>query len=184
MQKVVVVPLAKGFEELEAVSIIDVLRRAGAKVVIAGLDSTELVESQGGIFIHPDTKMELIEPQNIDMVVLPGGWGGTLALANHKLVQAMICNLNERKRFVAAICAAPYALSEAGIALTKYTCYPSVEEKIPSGEYLNDRVVEADHIITSRGPGSALVFSLTLVERLFNREKRDEVARAMLASDL
>ncbi|MGP1450341.1 MAG: DJ-1 family glyoxalase III [Wolinella sp.] len=183
MQKVVVVPLANGFEDIEAISVIDILRRAGVRVVVAGLNSTELVESQGGIYIRPDTKMELIKSQNIDGIVLPGGWNGTLALASHDLVQMMIRDLHTRQRLVAAICAAPLALSKAGILECKYTCYPSIEEQIHSGVYTKESVVVSGNIITSRGPATALLFSFAIVEWLFGKEKRDEIARAMLAID-
>lgn len=183
MQKVVLVPLAKGFEELEAVTIIDVLRRAGARVVVAGLDSTDLVQSQGGIFIRPDSKMELIEPQNIDMIVLPGGWGGTVALASHPLVRSMVEALHKRQKPIGAICAAPYALSEIGVIGGRYTCYPGIQEKIQEGEFVESPVVESDHILTSQGPATALPFALALVEKLFGKTQRDEVARAMLVID-
>lgn len=185
MQKVVVVPLAQGFEELEAVTIIDVLRRAGARVVVAGLEDTSLVEGQEGIFIRPDTSLGLIEPQNIDMIVLPGGWNGTMALAEHPLVQAMIRALHERQKPIGAICAAPYALHQAGVIKGRYTCYPSVEEKIGKGEYVSSsKVVESENILTSRGPGTALAFAFALVEKLFGKAKRDEIANTMLVDTL
>jgi len=182
MHKVVVVPLAEGFEELEAVTIIDVLRRAGVRVVVCGLEDTGLVASQGGVYIRPDSTLELLDANNIDGIVLPGGWGGTQRLAKSESLLRALKMLHASNKLIGAICAAPYALSQAGILEgKKFTCYPGVESKINDGNYTNiDAVVRDGNLITSKGPATALEFALALVENLYDNTQSAEIAKALL----
>ncbi|MBD3825202.1 MAG: DJ-1/PfpI family protein, partial [Epsilonproteobacteria bacterium] len=137
-EKSVMVPLAKGFEEIEAVSIIDVLRRAGIKVSVASLDSNMSVKGAHGITIVCDTDIKNISAYELDMVVLPGGWEGTYALADDENVQSLLKEMDEAGKNIGAICAAPYALNKAGVLKQNYTCYPSVEEQIRIEGYQGD----------------------------------------------
>ena len=173
----VLVPLAKGFEEIEAVSIIDILRRGGIEVLVASLDGESLVEGANGICIKSDYNIKDISSDDIDMITLPGGWGGTYALADDENVQNLLKEMDKKGKEIGAICAAPFALKKAGVLKENYTCYPSVEDEIKQDGYLADRysVVKSSNVITSRGPGSAICFALNIVKQL----KGDEVYKSV-----
>ena len=147
----VLVPLAKGFEEIEAVSIIDILRRAEIEVLVASLHDNFLVKGANGIAIEANYHVENIKAKDIDMIVLPGGWDGTYALADDENVQRILKEMDAKGKNIGAICAAPYALNKAGVLKEKYTCYPSVENEIKRDGYLGDSsmVVEDANIMTS-----------------------------------
>ena len=179
--KKVLVPLAKGFEEIEAVSIIDVLRRAAADVVIASVDGSECVCSSHNVRVLTDCALSAVDSSSFDMIALPGGNEGATTLAKDALPQKLIKEFHAKGKFVAAICAAPIALHAAGILQNvPYTCYPGCNTQI-GGLYTEDKnVVVSDKIITSRGPATALAFALTLVEVLFGTPKAKELAAGML----
>ena len=180
----VLVPLANGFEEIEAVSIIDVLRRAEVDVVVAALDSNKLVTGANGIKIEADTSIPNVDVESLDMVVLPGGWGGTHALADDENVQAILKHMDEKGKNIGAICAAPFALNKAGVLKEKYTCYPSVENDIAKEGYMGDAsmVVEDQNVMTSRGPGTALCFGLSIVKKLKGEETYNMLKEGLLAT--
>jgi len=180
----VLVPLANGFEEIEAVSIIDVLRRADIEVVVAALDSNKLVNGANGIKVEADTTIGNVDVESLDMVVLPGGWDGTYALADDEQVQAILKEMDAKGKAIGAICAAPFALNKAGVLKEEYTCYPSVEEQIQKEGYQGDRamVVESANVMTSRGPGTALCFALSIVKKLKGNEMYEMLRGGLLAS--
>ncbi len=180
--KKVLVPLAKGFEEIEAISIIDVLRRAGAEVVVASVGGEEIVCSSHNVRVVADCTLQSIDSNAFDMIALPGGSEGANTLATAALPQKLIKDFYAKGKFVAAICAAPIALGAAGILQNvPYTCYPGCNAQIQGGHYTEDKnVVVSDKIITSRGPATALAFALTLVEALFGTPKAKELAAGML----
>jgi 4-methyl-5(b-hydroxyethyl)-thiazole monophosphate biosynthesis len=180
----VVVPLAKGFEEIEAVSIIDVLRRAEIKVIVAHLGENALVQGANGILIQADTHIGKISSDVLDMIVLPGGWDGTHALADDENVQRLLKEMDAKGKNIAAICAAPFALNKAGVLKQNYTCYPSVEEQIRKDGYKGDgaMVVEDANVITSRGPATALCFALAIVKKLKGEETYKALKEGLLAS--
>ncbi len=180
----VLVPLANGFEEIEAVSIIDVLRRAEIEVVVAALDSNKLVTGANGIKIEADTSIPNVDVESLDMVVLPGGWGGTHALADDENVQTILKHMDEKGKNIGAICAAPFALNKAGVLKEKYTCYPSVENDIAKEGYMGDAsmVVEDQNVMTSRGPGTALCFGLSIVKKLKGEETYNMLKEGLLAT--
>lgn len=166
----VIVPLAKGFEEIEAVAIIDVMRRAGIEVIVAGVDA-DLVEGANGISIKSDTQIDDLRLDGVDMMVLPGGWGGTEILAKNERVQSMLKELKDSDRRVGAICAAPFALNQAGVLNQNYTCYPSFEEKIRLDGYSDsEKVVIDGNVMTSRGPATAICFGLAIVKELCSED--------------
>lgn len=176
--KNVLVPLAQGCEELEAVTIIDLLRRAGIQVTTVGLDNRPVKASRGTVLL-PDSDLDQVLKNSYDMVVLPGGQPGTDNLDAdpriHKLVQTMAANAG---KFTAAICAAPKVLAKAGILKGKrVTCFPGAINQLAFPDIaLTDNSIEHDgNIITSKGPGTAMDFALTLIEILINKTKRDEV---------
>lgn len=175
--KSVLVPLAQGCEELEAVTIIDLLRRAGINVVTAGLDDKPVKGSRGTVIV-PDTSMDKVMEQDFDMLVLPGGLPGADHLRDDARVQTKLKQMAGKDRYTAAICAAPKALASAGLLNGKRaTSYPGALEGSPAEglTYLNDPVVIDGKVVTSRGPGTAMDFALILIELLLGREARDKV---------
>jgi 4-methyl-5(b-hydroxyethyl)-thiazole monophosphate biosynthesis len=176
----VLLPLAKGFEEVEAVSLIDVMRRGGIEVTVAYLDS-ELVLGANGIVVKGDVSIDEVEADEFDMIVLPGGWEGTYNLADDERVQNLLREFNAKEKLVGAICAAPFALNRAGVLKDEYTCYPSVEDEIKKDGYRDDKqVVVSQNIMTSRGPGTALCFGLEIVKRLQGEENYQAIKGGML----
>lgn len=177
----IVVPIASGFEEIEAVSIIDVCRRAGIEVIVAGVESWE-VPGANKIEIKCDYLFEDIDFTDIDMIVLPGGWGGTNILASNELVQNKLKEFKQNDKYIGAICAAPFALHKAGVLNEKYTCYPSVEEQIRTNGYSDkNKVVLDGKVITSRGPGTAICFGLEIVKILEGATMYESIKGGLLA---
>ncbi len=179
----VAVLLAEGFEEIEAVTIIDVLRRAEIDVETAAITEQRCVNGAHGIEIMADTTLAALAPDRLAMVVLPGGMPGSANLAASAAVCALLRRVWESGRHVAAICAAPIALHAAGLLQgRRVTCYPSFEERL-SGATPTGATVECDErIVTSRGPGTALEFALTLVHTLGREQAARELREGMLVS--
>jgi 4-methyl-5(b-hydroxyethyl)-thiazole monophosphate biosynthesis len=182
--KTVLVPIATGFEEMEAVCIIDVLRRAEIKVIVAHVESQKEVTGANGITLVCDRTIDGISSADIDMIVLPGGWGGTDILAGDETVQELLKEMDEKGKHIGAICAAPYALNQAGVLKENFTCYPSVEEKIPHKNYMADttQVVYDANVMTSRGPGTAICFALQIVKTLVGEEVYSGLKEGVLAT--
>lgn len=182
--KTVLVPLAKGFEEIEAVTIIDVLRRAQIDVIVASLDHVALVQGANGIVIEADVALDNVVTDILDMIVLPGGWDGTYVLADDKIVQNLLKEMDALGKNIAAICAAPFALNKAGVLPQNFTCYPSVEEQIRKDGYQGDKamVVEDGNVMTSRGPGTSMCFALEIVKKLQGEETYKALKEGLLAT--
>jgi len=177
--KTVLVPLAQGCEELEAVTIIDILRRAGISVVSAGLDAQPVRASRGTVLL-PDTTLDEALKRSFDMVALPGGQPGTNNLKADPRIIELVRRMARQDKHVAAVCAAPSVLATAGLLDGKRaTSFPRALDPFPSVLQQPAAVVEDGNLITSRGPGTAMDFALTLVERLAGRAKRDEVEAAL-----
>jgi protein deglycase len=173
----VLVPLAEGFEEIEAVTIIDLLRRAGIEVVTAGLEPGAVTGSHG-ITLQPDAELEEALSRPYDMIALPGGMPGAARLADDQRLLALLRRLAESDRYTAAICAAPGVLAKAGLLAGKRaTSFPGflTPDNAPDTEILEDAVVEDGKLITSRGPGTAMDFALALIERLEGAPVRQQV---------
>lgn len=178
-----VVILADGFEEIEAVTPIDVLRRAGVEVLTAGVSARRVVGSHG-IAVEADTTVADL-PAEVDLVVLPGGMPGADNLGKAAAVRDLIERTHANGKRVAAICAAPaMALGRTTVLQGKRaTCYPGFEQHLPAGvTHVPERVVVDGRVVTSRGPGTALEFSLTLVEQLVSKEKADQLRAGMIVS--
>jgi 4-methyl-5(b-hydroxyethyl)-thiazole monophosphate biosynthesis len=179
----VVVPLADGFEEVEAMAIIDVLRRAGIEVTVAGLHSGP-AEGAHRVKVVPDTTIETISSDDFDMIVLPGGQPGSDNLNASEKVRGLIRDFHRKDKLTGAICAAPYVLAAAGILEgKKATSYPSYSGKLAGAIYQEKTVVEDGKTMTSRGPGTAVCFALAIVEKFLGKEKADAVKSAMLVRD-
>ena len=178
----ILVPLAEGFEEIEAVVIIDVLRRAQLDVTVAGLKPGP-VRGSHAIAIVPDTDLEHVDLGRITMLVLPGGMPGTRNLMADERVLDLVRRLHAEGRRTAAICAAPLVLHAAGILDgVAVTSHPSVRKELSAALVREEpRVVHSGPIVTSQGAGTAVEFALALVELLCGSTRADEIARAILA---
>lgn len=173
----VLVPLAQGCEELEAITITDLLVRAGVDVTTCGLDDRPVKASRGTTIV-PDASIDEVMDRDFDLVVLPGGLPGADHLRDDPRVQDILKRHASAGGYVAAICAAPKALASAGLLSGRVaTSYPGVLESLgdDSIEISGQAVVVDGNIITSRGPGTAMDFTLSLIEMLAGRQKRDEV---------
>ncbi len=171
--------LADGLEEIEAVTIIDVLRRAGIDVTTAGLDATD-IDGSHNIDLEADTTLSEIEERSFDVVILPGGEPGTTHLQEDPRVQKLLKKQHQDGRKIAAICAAPRVLSEAGLLEGRQaTSHQGVRDKLDTAEYTETPVATSERIITSRGPGTAIPFALELVRDLVGEEKANDLADYM-----
>jgi len=173
----VLVPLAQGCEELEAVTVVDLLRRAGITVVTAGLDDQPVTASRG-VRLIPDMSLDAALQQAYDMVVLPGGLPGADTLNRDPRIVALLREMADQGKYTAAICAAPKVLAHAGLLDgRRATSYPGTLEagQIPGLDYSDQAVVVDGTVITSRGPGTAMDFALQLIETLAGARKREEV---------
>jgi 4-methyl-5(b-hydroxyethyl)-thiazole monophosphate biosynthesis len=178
----VLVPLAQGCEELEAITITDLLVRAGIEVTTAGLDDQPVIASRGTTII-PDTTIDAIADQSFDLIVLPGGLPGADHLRDNKSLQMLLKNHAAEGRHIGAICAAPKALAAAGLLEgRRATAYPGVLEALANDRIdIRNSAIEIDgNIITSRGPGTAMDFALTLIELLEGPARREEVNRQLV----
>lgn len=176
------VPLAHGCEELEAVTVIDLLRRAGIEVIVAGLEPGA-VRASRGVSLVPDTELDEALKQEYDMVVLPGGGEGAKRLGAHRRLQGFLQSMAAQGRYTAAICAAPAVLAQAGLLEGRSaTAYPGMLDAgaLPRTRLSGEAVVCDGPVITSRGPGTAMDFALTLIEKLCGRAKRDQVERGLV----
>ncbi len=176
----VVILLAEGFEELEAVAIIDVLRRAEIDIISAGLQQGP-VSSARNVKIVPDTLIDTIQADDFDMLVLPGGIPGADNLNADQRVMDLIKDFNSKGKLTGAICAAPYVLANAGVLDGKRaTSYPSFKDRLGSAVYEEKTVVQDGNVLTSRGPGTALCFGLAIVEKFAGKEKAQQIKEGML----
>lgn len=177
----VLIPLAQGCEELEAVTVIDLLRRAGVEVTTVGLDDQPVRASRGTVLI-PDTTLEAVLDREFDMIVLPGGLPGADHLNNDPRIHTLLLQMTDAGKYTAAICAAPKVLASAGLLNGKRaTSFPGALDNIRTDnlQYEQLPVVVDGKVITSRGPGTAMDFALTLIEHLQGKAKRDEVEAAL-----
>jgi protein deglycase len=180
--KKVLVPLAEGFEEIEAATIIDVLRRAEIEVVVAGLSGTSVTGAHALSF-NADRELSGLKGTDFDAIALPGGMPGAKHLRESPLLLEIVREAAAAGKLVTAICAAPNALEAAGVlAGKKATSYPGFP--LPSASFSEERVVVDGNVITSRGPGTAFAFALELVERLRGKEAAEKHKKALLLADV
>ncbi len=178
----VLVPLAPGFEELEAITITDLLVRADIKVTTCGLDDQPVTASRGTTII-PNTSIDKIIDTAFDLIVLPGGLPGADYLRDNEKVQSLIKKQAIENKYIAAICAAPKALAKAGILTNKRaTSFPGVLEALEDNSItITNNAVEIDgNIITSRGPGTAIDFTLSLIELLIDKDKKYAINKQLV----
>jgi 4-methyl-5(b-hydroxyethyl)-thiazole monophosphate biosynthesis len=175
----VLVPLAQGCEELEAVTIIDILRRSEIDVVTAGLDDGPVTGSRGTRLI-PDCTLDEALGEDYDMVALPGGLPGSDHLAADERVTRLLRSMNESGRFVGAICAAPKVLARSGLLEGKRaTAFPGVLQKENHSDITGDAVTRDGTVITSRSVGTAMDFALGIIEALQGRVQRERIEASL-----
>lgn len=179
----IILPISNGFEEIEAISIIDVCRRANIEVTIAAVEDLTTIGAHN-IKIQADCKIEDISSDDFDMIVLPGGLPNAFTLADNEKVQSLLKEFKLKNKKIGAICAAPYALHKADVLNENFTCYPSFENKIKiDGYHKNDAIVIDNNVITSQGPATAMIFALEIVNILCSEEIYTDVKNGLLVKD-
>lgn len=180
MKKVCVL-IADGFEEIEALTVVDLLRRAQIYVDTISITDDYTVRGSHGITVQTEDLFEEVDFGEFDMLVLPGGMPGTTNLGAHAGVRKTVKQFAEEERYVAAICAAPTVLGDLGLLKgKKATCYPTMEEKIEGAVLTGASVMQDGNIITSQGVGTAIDFALKLTAVLSGSEKAEEVAESIV----
>jgi 4-methyl-5(b-hydroxyethyl)-thiazole monophosphate biosynthesis len=180
----ILIPISNGFEEVELISLVDVLRRGGNDVRMAYVEreiDTDLIVGDNGITIKADTALKNICSEEFDMMLLAGGWDNAYTLRDDELVQTLIKEFYNDNKVLGAMCASVLAFKEAGVLGNDYTCYPYAKEEVNHDGYRDDKMVVTDgNIMTSRGPGTALCFGLEIVKRLVGVESYEAVKEGML----
>lgn len=177
----IMVLLAEGFEEVEFVTIVDILRRAGLEVTVVGLKAGP-IDGSHGVKVMPDASVDSINGDQFDGVVLPGGYPGFVNLGDDERVLKLVREMSLSGKYLTAICGAPSVLSKAGVIEgKKVTIHPGVKDQLVTGSYVDQRVVVDGRVVTSQGPGTAMEFSLKLVELFAGRAKMEEVREDILA---
>ena len=181
MDKKVLVPIAEGTEEIEAVTIIDVLRRAGAAVTVASVSELQITASRGVKLVADKLIGECVD-ETYDLVVLPGGMPGAEHLRNSKELERILTQQKDQGRLYGAICAAPAIVFQHHGLLDQRqaTCHPNFVNYLENMDSVESRVVVDGNCVTSRGPGTSLEFALQLVELLYGEDKAREVAEPMV----
>lgn len=177
----ILVHLAQGFEEIEAVTILDILRRGGIKALSVSMENGKTVEGAHGISIEADVKFDEADYSSCKMIILPGGMPGTKNLMKSEKLMAKIKEFVRLDRYVAAICAAPMVFGTLGLLDGKNaTIYPGMEEHLKNAKPSLDNVVVDGRIITSRGPGTAIEFALKIIEILEGKASSDKIRKDLV----
>lgn len=182
MSKTVLIPIADGSEDIESVTLIDVLRRAGAAVTVAAVGDELTITAARGTRITADEKLDAVIEHDYDLIVLPGGLAGAEALRDCTPLIERLRRQKSEGRLYGAICASP------GVALAPHgllddvtaTGHPGFQDTLPHQDRVTERVVRDGPCLTSQGPGTALEYALALVDALYGTEKRDAVAAPMV----
>ncbi|MHC1748867.1 MAG: DJ-1 family glyoxalase III [Cellulosilyticaceae bacterium] len=176
-----IIYFAEGYEEVEAIATVDVLRRAKIEVIMVGIDG-KIIESSRGIKINMDMEIEQVTYEDVDLLVIPGGMPGVSNLEKNEKVKKSLENFNEEGKLIGAICAAPSLLGKLGILKgKKATCYPGFEMYLKDAEYCDEKVVVDANIITAKGAGVSLDFAYSIVEIMKGKELAKELRKAMIA---
>ena len=173
--------MANGCEEIEALTVVDLARRAGIEVAMISITGEKLVKGAHGIDFNTDIPAEYMDFDMLDGIVLPGGMPGTLNLGANEYVQKIIAQFASEGKLVSAICAAPSVLGEAGLLKGKRaTSYPGFEEKLLGAEISTESVVVDGNIITSRGMGTAIDFALAIIEYMLDKETAEKLGKGII----
>jgi len=180
--KNVLIPLAPGFEEIETITVVDILRRSGARVSTAGIVEG-VIEGSRGVKLLADESINNMNSKNFDLMILHGGQPGTDNLKKDPRVTTLLNEMESNNKLIGAICAAPIILEENGLLRKrKRTSHPSVKKTLLGDLYKEERVVVDNNIITSRSPGTAMEFAFKLVEILFGKDRVILVNKGVLAN--
>ncbi len=173
--------LADGFEEVEALTVVDYLRRVDIEVDMVSINKDKEVQGAHGIKVIGDKLIKDIQADDYEAAVIPGGLPGATNLQENKDVIEIVRKLNEKEKLLAAICAGPVVLQEAGVIKDKnFTCYPGFQDNIKDGNYSDQATVRDGNIITGKGPYLAVDFALEIVDYLLGSEKKDELKKDIL----
>ncbi|OGO76985.1 MAG: thiamine biosynthesis protein ThiJ [Clostridiales bacterium GWB2_37_7] len=173
--------LAEGFEEIEALTVVDVLRRAGVDINTVAVTTAKEVKGAHNITVIADKTFDEIDNYSADMLILPGGMPGTTNLEKHEGLRAFIKEFYQNEKYIAAICAAPIILGKMGLLENSMaTCYPGFEKDLKGAIHAEEPVIRHKNIITSKGPGTAILFALDLVEILVGKEKAEQIKDQMI----
>lgn len=173
------VPLADGFEEIEAITIIDVLRRADIETISVYLNKNP-VKGAHNIFVSADNNIENMETETLSGIILPGGMPGSENLKKSGHVMNMLKEINKKQGLIGAICAAPMVLGHAGLLKNKKAvCFPGYEKFLEGAVYMDEPLVKDGNIITAKGPGCAIDFALEIVSELKSEELKDSLRKSM-----
>lgn len=172
--------LGSGFEEIEAITVFDILKRAGADLELVSVTGSLQVSSARNLVVQSDTLIDEVIDKKYDMIVIPGGMGGVRRIVNSPSAKKLLQNARLLNTTIASICAGALVLDKFGLLSdnTRYTCYPGVEQEMTTGKYVDEDVVVDGQFVTSVAPGTADNFAFKLVERLYGKKKMIEVARA------
>ena len=179
--KTIFVFLAEGFEEIEALTPVDVLRRAGLSVQTVSVMDEQVVAGAHGVPVLADKMFAEINPEDAEMILLPGGLPGATNLDSHEGLSRLILDFAEADKPLAAICAAPLVLGNRGLLQgKKATCYPGFETYLQGAEYTAALVEKDGNIITGKGPGAAMEFAFAIVEKYCGMDKVNELKQGMM----
>lgn len=182
--KNIAIHLATGFEEIEAITVIDILRRAKLNVITISIGEDKTVVGAHNIPVLADKIFEEINYEEIDMIILPGGVLGTSNLENHIELKKRVIEFDLDNKLIGAICAAPSIIGKLGLLEDKEAiCYPGLEDKLFNAKISKNSTVVSDNIITSKGIGSAIEFSLTIVETILGKEVADKLSKEIVYKD-
>lgn len=180
-----VVLFAEGFETVEALMVVDILRRAKVEVIMASINEDEVVSSSHGVAVTMDVTMDELDLADYDAIVLPGGIPGTIHLGESEAVKKAVLQMNEEGKIVSAICAAPGVLGKHGLLKGKNACsYPDYEKNLVGATVLREPVVVDGNIVTSRGMGITMEFAFALLELLEGKEKVEQIKKAIIYQEL
>ena len=172
---------AEGFEEIEALTVVDLARREGLETWMVSVTGKDKVTGSHGIVVEMDKLIEEVDFSKVEMIVLPGGMPGTLNLKACRPLMDQVMKFHQEKRYLAAICAAPTIFGELGILEGKEACcYPGMEEQLKTEKQVTSSLVVADHILTSRGMGTAITFGLKIIEIFLGKERADQLGKGIV----
>lgn len=179
--KRIAVFFAEGYEEIEALTVVDICRRAGVEVQMVSVSGDETVKGSHGIGVQMDMGFDEVDFDSLDMIVLPGGKKGTEGLEAHEGLMAQVDAFDRAGRYLAAICAAPSILGHRGILKGRRAgCYPGWEQHLEGAEVSMDNATVDGHVITGRGMGCTISFSLAIVSELLGQEQADKIAESIV----
>jgi 4-methyl-5(b-hydroxyethyl)-thiazole monophosphate biosynthesis len=177
----ILIPIADGSEEMEAVIIIDTLRRAKFDVICAAVGNTKTITASRNVILTADALWDEITPNDFDAVILPGGAVGTDNMIKCQSLLKSLQDYNRQGKLIGAICAAPLVLQAAGILEDKIvTCHPGVSSDLTATKRSTDRIEHSENLITSQGPGTAMEFALAIITKLAGQPTAEKVADGLV----